>query len=488
MTTSRLCVTVTAATTAELRARRDAIVDADLVELRVDTVRDPDAAAALADRKRPVIFTCRAAWEGGHFKGSEDERLAILQQARQLGAEYVDVEWKSGFAGRLMANGSGEGLVVSSHSFDGVPGDLAARCAAMHATGAEVVKIAVMAARLADCLPLLALRETDDRPAVLLAMGEAGLATRALASRFGSAWTYAGDAVAPGQVPAAQLQRLGFRRVNTSTAIFGVAGRPVMHSLSPAMHNAAFEASGIDSVYLPLAAADFDDFLAFADALGVQGASVTAPFKLAAFACASETDENGRRVGAVNTLKRCSAGWAARNTDGAGFLEPLAGTRDVRGLRVTVMGAGGAARSVAYALDGAGARVSIAARNRSRAVDVARITHASVADWPPAAGSWDVLVNATPVGTWPDVQATPLPQGPLTGSLVYDLVYNPIETRLLADARAAGCDTLGGLEMLVAQAARQFEWWTGRSAPTGAMRDAAIDALRSSRMPIAEAV
>ena len=203
MRTSRLCVTVTAATTAELRARRDQVADADLVELRVDTVRDPDAAAALADRRTPVIFTCRPTWEGGHFEGSEEERHRILQDARQLGAEYVDVEWKAGFTDLLTSN-SGRGVIVSAHDFDGVPADLTARYAAMRASGAEVVKLAVMAGRLTDCLPLLSLRKGDARPVVLLAMGEAGAPTRILASRFGSAWTYAGDGVAPGQMPARQ--------------------------------------------------------------------------------------------------------------------------------------------------------------------------------------------------------------------------------------------------------------------------------------------
>jgi 3-dehydroquinate dehydratase/shikimate dehydrogenase len=488
MDTARLCVTVTADTTAELRRRRDEVVDADLVELRVDTVRDPDAAAALADRTCAVIFTCRPQWEGGYFHGSEEERFALLQQACDLGADYVDIEWKSGFADRLIASGGGQRIVVSAHHFDGVPGDLASCYAAMRGTGAAVVKVAVTATRLTDCLPLLALNAADDRPLVLLAMGEAGLATRVLASRFGSAWTYGGEAVAPGQIPARQLRQLGFGRVHAGTQIFGVVGRPVMHSLSPAMHNAGFESIGFDGVYLPLAAATFDDFLELARALDIRGASVTAPFKRAAFEAATAMDEDGRRAGSVNTLRRTESGWAACNTDGAGFLEPLTAKHEVSGLRATVLGAGGAARSVADALRRSGALASIAARNRDRATEVARAVEVAVAEWPPAPGTWDLLVNATPVGTWPDVQATPLPTGPFTGSLVYDLVYNPAETRLLADARAAGCETLGGLDMLVAQAARQFEWWTGRRAPTGVMRDAAMAAVRSGRQAAAERV
>src|SRR5262252_2467486 len=149
-----LCVTVTAETTAELRARRDAVVDADLVELRLDTVRDPAAAAALDGRRRPVIVTCRPTWEGGSFAGSEEERKRILADALALGAEYVDIEWRAGFDD-LIAQTGGRRIVLSSHDFSGVPADLAARAQAMRATGAEVIKIAAQMTSLSDCVPLL---------------------------------------------------------------------------------------------------------------------------------------------------------------------------------------------------------------------------------------------------------------------------------------------------------------------------------------------
>jgi 3-dehydroquinate dehydratase/shikimate dehydrogenase len=465
---------------AELRQRRDEVEFADLVEARVDTVADPSAIAALSDRRRPVIFTCRAAWEGGYFKGSEEERHRLLADASQLGAEYIDVEWRAGFDDLISAR-SGKGVVVSMHDFDGVPRDLTSRAEAMRRTGAEVVKVAVTAESLTDSLALLQCRASLDGRQVVLAMGDAGLPSRVLASRFGSEWTYAGQAVAPGQVPASQLcDELAFDRIDNDTKIFGVVGRPVMHSLSPAMHNAAFRAASVNAVHLPLAAADFDDFLRFADALSVTGASVTAPFKLAALACATHADDISRRVGAANTLRLCGGGgWDARNTDVDGFLVPLRSRIDLAGTRVTVLGAGGAARAVAQGLTSSGARVTIVTRDERQASQIAGIFGASHAAWPPAADSWDVLVNTTPIGTLPDVDASPLPAGPFTGALVYDLVYNPPETRLLRDARAAGCRTIGGLDMLVAQAERQFEWWTGSAPPAAVMRDAALRALEA---------
>ncbi len=192
--TPRLCVTVTAATTAELRRRRDAAGDADLVELRLDSVADPDVAGALAGRRRPVIVTCRPSWEGGSFKGDEATRRGLLAQALELGAEFVDIEWKAGFTDLLQIT-SGKRIVLSSHEFSCVPTDLAERAAAMRATGAEVIKIAIAANRLSDCLPLKALAEgprAGSGAQVLIAMGEAGIATRVLAGRFGSAWSVRG--------------------------------------------------------------------------------------------------------------------------------------------------------------------------------------------------------------------------------------------------------------------------------------------------------
>ncbi|HXG88238.1 MAG TPA: type I 3-dehydroquinate dehydratase [Vicinamibacterales bacterium] len=504
MRAAKLCVTVTAATTAELRERRDRVTDADLIELRVDSVRDPSAAGALAGRRTPVIFTCRPRWEGGSFAGSEEERRRILRDAQQLGADYIDVEANAGFDELLAARG-GQGIVLSMHDFAGVPSDLDARLAAMRATGAEVIKIAVMAHRLTDCLPLLAIGRRATSPTVLVAMGDAGVATRVLATQFRSSWTYAGDGVVPGQMPVAQLRdECSFRSVHARTAVYGVVGRPVMHSISPAMHNAAFRAVRIDAVYVPLAAADFKDFLTFAEAVGLRGASVTAPFKVDAYEHAAESDPTSRRVQSVNTLRRVGDRWTACNTDVAGFLAPLQGRTRLQGCLTTVMGAGGTARAVAEALSAAGAHVSIAARRRDQAEEVASRTGAVVTSWPPTPGSWEVLVNATPVGTMPNVDESALDPGALapgtgTGAfasprsrlgamvglaqhgdprLVYDLVYNPPDTQLLRDARAAGLKTLGGLDMLVAQAQLQFEWWTGVKPSERVMRDAATAALR----------
>jgi 3-dehydroquinate dehydratase/shikimate dehydrogenase len=475
--TAQLCVTVTAETTAELRRKRDAVADADLVELRLDTVRDPDVAGALHGRKRPVIVTCRPAWEGGQFTGSEEERRRILQRALTAGADYVDVEWRANFTDVLRQT-AGRGVVLSMHDFSGVPDDLTERAQAMRATGAEVIKLAVATSRLSDCVPLLDLgAQIGRRGTVLIGMGECGLATRVLARQFGSIWTYAGGMRGVGQLTPAELDGYRFRSVTDVTNVYGLVGSPIAHSVSPAMHNAAFAADQIDAVYLPLPAADPDDFVRFARAIGLRGASVTIPFKVSLFERMDEVYAVARRIGAINTIRVVDGRWIGGNTDASGFLTPLKDRVSLRDMRAAVLGAGGSARAVAAALTSSQAQVTVYARNVPRAREIAATVSCTAAPLPPKRDSWDLLVNCTPLGMHPRVDETPLDASLLTGRYVYDLVYNPTNTRLLREAKAAGCQTFGGLEMLVAQAAEQFMWWTGRKPLTGIMREAALKRL-----------
>ena len=474
-----LCVTVTAATTAELRQKRDAVADADLIELRLDTVSDPNAAGALAGRRRPVVVTCRPAWEGGSFKGSEEERKQILADALSLGAEYVDVEWRARFDD-LIAKSGGRRIVLSTHDYHGMPIDLTARVHAMRTTGAEIIKIAATLTSLSDCIPLLDLGAQSSRQSgmVLIGMGPYGLATRILAGRFGSAWTYAGAIREIGQISAqALLKEFQFRSLTDSTQIYGVVGQSVAHSVSPAMHNAAFRASRLDAVYVPMPAASAADFQTFGRAIGIAGASVTIPFKVGLFDLVDEVYSVARRIGAINTIRVVDGRWIGGNTDASGFLEPLQERVSLSGQRIAVLGAGGAARAVLIALGSGSCSVRLHARNRGQAEEVAVITSAEVGPWPPEPGSWDILVNCTPIGMFPKDDETPVPADQLTGKFVYDLVYNPAMTRLLRDAAAAGCQTIGGLEMLVAQAREQYHWWIGSKAPSGVMREAALKRL-----------
>jgi 3-dehydroquinate dehydratase/shikimate dehydrogenase len=472
--------TIVADSMAELRSHRDRGTAADLVELRLDGVRDLDVRGALEGRTRPVIATCRSASEGGRFDGSEEERLAFLEQAASLGAEYVDVEWKSP-ASVLARCAALTRVVVSNHDFEGMPADLGDRVSAMTRAGGHVVKVAVTPHTLADCVTLRdAVKDVPER--VAIAMGAAGQLTRVFPAWIGSKWTYGGRA-APGQVSTQTLiESYRVRERSRDSLVYAVAGSPLGHSASPAMHNAAFGAFGIDAVYVPLQTSSASDLLVVADAIGLEGASVTIPLKQPLLACGVDADELSKNVGAINTLKRDGRGWQARNFDVAGFLAPFAARRiDLRGKRALVLGAGGAARAAVWGLRSQGAEVRVAARRPEAARALTEQAGGSVADWPPPS-DWNMLVNTTPIGMWPRVGESPVDRSVFdraTGAIVYDLVYNPVDTELLQMARAAGAETIDGLEMLVGQACHQFEWWTGRQAPRDVMAVAAKEFMKA---------
>ena len=454
-------------------ARDEALRRADLVEFRLDLLPEMPCSTLLGDAAARAIVTLRPVREGGRFRGDESTRETRLREALAAGAAYVDVEWDAAFGDAVITEFPGR-IVLSRHDFHGVPADLPGLVRGMAARGPAVVKVAVTPTRLAD---QLVFREASGAaqgvPTVLIAMGPVGLPSRLLAERLGSCWTYGGAAVAPGQVrPDVMRSRYRVGQHTASTQVLGVAGRPISHSWSPTLHNAALQALGIDGVYVPLEAHDIDDLLTMAEALGVRGLSVTAPFKLDALARAASADPLATRLGAANTLTRTPGGWVARNTDVEGFLHPLRPKLPLVGARAAVLGSGGAARAVVAGLVAEGATVTVHARRQEQAEALASLG-AMAGAWPPVAGSWDLLVNTTPVGTAPDVDATPIDAALLRGGrLVYDLVYNPGYTRLLRDAAAAGCDTLGGLEMLIAQAAVQVATWFPVDPPVEAMRAA----------------
>lgn len=278
--------------------------------------------------------------------------------------------------------------------------------------------------------------------------------------------------------------------VTAHTSLVGLLGWPVHHSFSPAMHNAAFRSLGLDWVYLPLAVPpqSLPQALAGLEALGFRGANVTIPHKEQVLLGLDEVAPEARSLGAVNTLVAVDGRMVGHNTDVAGFLAAL----DNAGCsphRAVVLGAGGAARAAVYALLSRGVTVTVANRSSQRAQGlVSSLAAPSLrADTCPlealalrdALSRADLLVNATPAGMWPAIDATPLPPGTSlhAGLAVMDLVYNPLETLLLRQARQAGATVINGMDMLIHQGAVAFRLWTGQEAPLGIMRQAALTVL-----------
>lgn len=478
----KICQTIAVPTLQALRAERDAVRlggPVSMIELRLDHLLPDqiDVAGALEGRRIPVIVTCRPTREGGKFEGSEESRLRILREAARLGAEFVDVEFESALT---LTNTR---TVLSHHCFTpGLKADLSDRLRAMRARattlGHAIVKIAVTAERPRDCATLRARLFGDAAAApgtIGIAMGEAGALSRMLPAQFSGEWTYAG-AAAPGQFSVTDMaERFRAHDVTAATRVFGIAGAPLAHSASPSMHNAAFRYAGVDAVFVPVETADADELRDLAESLGIEGLSVTAPHKSAVMSFA-RVDAESRSIGAINTLKRVDGEWEGRNFDAPAFMEPLRDLlRAPRDLRVIVLGAGGAARAAVKELKAVGCSVEVSARDAAKAAALADAFGASVTAFPPS-GTAALIVNATSAGT--RGSASPIPAGAVQAEIAYDLVYNPEHTAFLVEARDAGSKTIGGLAMVVAQARRQFNWWTGIPVPPEVFEHAAREFIR----------
>lgn len=465
---------------------------ADLAEWRIDMLREtPDVAGFLAASPLPLVCTCRAEREGGQYAGDEAERLGLLQQCIDAGAAYVDVEAD---AITHIRPGAQTRLIASRHDFDRTPEDLPAMMAQLAALPCDIIKLATMATDLSDNMRLFAAMQKSPKPVIGLCMGELGEMSRILGPRFGSLFTFgaleSGQESAPGQFTVRELREL-YRvpSLTESTALYGVLGNPIAHSLSPEIHNAAFASLGMDAVYLRFRVHDFDRFLReVAQPLGLQGVSVTIPHKASALAAADEVEPAAERIGAVNTLTRTEGGWHGDNTDCAAALGAIHNAAGRAGLemkdaRALLLGAGGTSRAIGVGLIEAGCKLTLANRTRSRAEALAAELGAGVIDLADAAGSpYDIVANTTSVGMHPKVDASAVEASVFRpGMVVFDAVYNPRETKLLRLAREAGAEIADGVEMFVGQAVRQFERWTRTDAPVEVMERVVTDHLAGVR-------
>ncbi len=510
--TTLVAVTVTADTPRQMQERMAEAerAGADLVELRLDHLREVNEHAVeelVGSRGGPVIATVRAVWEGGKFGGKEADRVRLLKAAAQAGAEYVDLEYAAWRDQRetckvlldtLHKNSQATKLILSQHDFKRTPGKLDAIFAEMAGSEADIIKLATTARHVTDSLRMLETLRHLSKPAIGLCMGGAGVITRVLAGKAGAFLTFCSleeeAEAAPGQVPVADILGMyRFREITEQTAVLGVAGDPVAHSMSPALHNAAYAELGIDAVYVPLEVAEgegsfnrFIEEVLGASWLNVRGLSVTIPHKVAAMKRADEVEPLAAKIGAANTLA-IRDGWKieAYNTDYAGAIRALCeganlAEEDLVGKSATVLGAGGAARAVVAGLMDAGCEVTICNRTRDRAQELAEEFGGKVLDWEDRGRiRSDILVNCTSLGMWPNQYEEPMPKEALQeGQIVFDTVYNPPQTRLLLHGVRRGCVLVDGVAMFVHQGALQMQRWFGRSGAIDTMRQVVMDRLR----------
>jgi 3-dehydroquinate dehydratase/shikimate dehydrogenase len=435
-----------------------------------------------------ILATCRRHQNHGHFNGSIEQQVKILDAAIEGGAQAVDIEIESAetCADQLAALRARARVFVSYHNFDGTP-PLDAVMRRMLRVPADGYKIVTTAKKPSDNARVLALAKTYSKtPTIILAMGETGFPTRVLSSASGGLFTYAApnsaEGTASGQVSAHQLRHLyRVEKFTKDARIYGVVADPVMHSISPAVHNRAFQARRADAVYLPFLVkpAQLKDFFILAEKLPLAGFSATIPHKQKILRYLDLVDPLARRIGAVNTVWRKAGKWRGTNTDADGVIRPL--ERHVRLGKSTVLlaGNGGAGRGAAYALKAAGVKLAITGRNIDRVRALAKACDAEPLTREQAsARMFDVLVHSTPLGMYPKVDQCFF-DGKIPAKLVFDMVYNPLDTMLVRMAKDQGAVVIRGLEMFLEQASRQFEIWTGESAPRAVMEKAALEALEA---------
>jgi 3-dehydroquinate dehydratase / shikimate dehydrogenase len=488
MRLGKICVAIQAGSPGELIDRAEtALKDSRFVEFRLDALAKPLAAMPYLrqflseHRDVTAIATCRRKEYGGNFAKSLTDELEVLEKAVAAGCHLVDLEIESAEhlkpAQMTKLRAAGAGLIISFHDFTRTRG-LEQVADRIERFKPDYVKVVSTARSLADNLAVLRLIEDRSLSSqvVGIAMGEEGILSRVLGPRAGAAFTFAslddGAETAAGQITARAMTDLyRMDHLDQATRLFGVAGNPVSHSLSPLMHNAAFKREVVNAVMLPLKPRSLDDLLTVVRELPLAGVAVTMPFKQEVLPHLANMDPLTGRIGACNTLRTGADGKLyGFNTDVAGVLRPLEKRLRLKDARVAVLGAGGAARAAVFGLVEQGAEVFIVNRTHEKAVTLARQAKAkSLKHEAFAKQKFDVLINSTPCGMKGNKQAMPIAENELNARVVFDMVYNPIETPLLKVARARGAAVISGLEMFVQQGARQFEIWTGKPAPESEM-------------------
>ena len=478
----RVCVAITGTDANDMIEKAESLArDNSFIEFRLDYVSQPFAAIPKVKKFFEMhqhvvaIATCRRAENGGKFKGSLAAQLDILGKAAAAGCQIIDLELQSALkckADALQKLRTRAALLLSFHDFRATK-KLEDTLEKMRAIPADFYKIVTTATTLSDNVVMMKFLEThgDRHSLVGLCMGEQGLISRVLSVRASSVFTFAsvspGEETAPGQISAQDLRSVyRIDQVDAATRVYGVAGDPIAHSLSPLIMNTALRRENVNGVYLALHAKTLKDLLHCVREIPLNGLSITMPYKQAILEHLDNSDTHTTKIGACNTVVRGQDGKLyGFNTDTAGVVRPLEQRVSLENLKVLVLGAGGAARAAVFGLKERGSEVWILNRTAVTGQKLARQAKARTvkrADLKKLA--FDVIINATPVGMG-NSKDSPLKEDEIRAHYVFDMVYDPVETKLTKFAKARGAQIIPGIEMFVHQAARQFEIWTGKPAP-----------------------
>ena len=462
---------------------------ADIIELRLDLIASFDLPTLMQATALPLIVTNRTKTEGGQWKDTEKERVQILRQAIEAGADYVDIETSTPkeLLKSVLDNKGRTKIILSYHNFSNTMEDLEPLYEIMCELPGDILKIVTYAQDISDNLKIFKLlkrAQKENRKLIGLCMGELGEISRVLSPLLGGFLTFgaleSGKESAPGQILASTLKNI-YRvdRPRENFKIYGVIGNPVSKSMGYLIHNRAFQEIGSPDIYVSFlvnnVAKFFNEFQEF-----FQGLSVTMPLKESIIPLMDVVDETAKKIGAVNTVVKGDNGWTGTNTDCTGAIQALEKQVDLKDKNVLIIGSGGTAKAIGYGVVAKGARLTVTYnRNKEKGEKLARELGCGLASSRDIGDhDYDVLINCSPVGMSPQTDQTPFSNRNLKpGMVVFDCVYNPPETRLLKEAKSAGCTVISGVELFINQAARQFEMWTWNKAPIQAMRDVLMEKI-----------
>jgi 3-dehydroquinate dehydratase/shikimate dehydrogenase len=470
-----LCAVICAKTTPEvIKKCEDAKqLGAELAEIRLDFIKDPDLQTIISKRPLPLIITNRPKWEGGVFEGDEQKRYLSLIYAVNLGVEYVDIEFKA----YKSFEKKDTRVILSFHDFSSFPPNLEKIIEKMTYLEPDLIKIAVKINSMSELLKLLKIQSETIYPSVFIPLGEFGEPVRILYKKFGNliGYCYLDESTAEGQVSIKEFVDVYHaKRINGNIKVYGLIGNPVKHTRSHEVYNRAFYKDGINALFLKFKMDEISLLKNLMDIFDIEGLAVTIPHKQAIVKYLDHIDNVAKEIGAVNTVVKKDGRLRGFNTDWHGVYEPINNLCKERGISLSnqkalVIGAGGAGRACIHALKKLGCDVYLYNRTKDKGRRVAEESGIAYLEDIKDLG-FKVIINATPVGSYQQIDETPVkPEIFKRGQIVFDCVYNPPKTRFLREAEANGAYTISGLEMFLTQFTHQYQYFLGKPPPACAI-------------------
>ena len=481
-----ICVPITASNNNEaIKDIGTANRVADIIEIRADLIRRPNLGLLIKKAQKPIIVTNRKNSEGGKFGGNAKKRIELLEHAILLNPDFVDIELSCGekainnLKKIIKKNKKKTKIIISFHDFKKTnKKKVSLVFNKIKKLKPDIIKIATFANSINDNLiifDLIKKAKKENKKIIALCMGDKGEISRILSPVLGTEFTFGslskGKESAPGQISAEVLKTVYRVDKLKNPKIYGLVGNPVEHSKGVIIHNKSFEQLGLKYIYVNFLVDDISSFIKRCKDI-VSGLSVTIPYKRSVITHLDDVDETAKRIGAVNTVVKRNNKLVGYNTDYIGTIKSLKKNINIKNKTVLMIGAGGVARAVAFGIVKEGGRLIILNRTLKNAAKLAKefeCEFGGLADIKKM-NDIDVLINCTSIGMFPKIDNSIANKKLLKKiikrkGVVFDMVYNPVETKLLKDAKTAGLKIISGLELFINQAAAQFRLWTNKDMP-----------------------